>query len=142
MPEEWSELFNIPEKERKKRYSYEEPYDYQSIMHYPMHSSVARDPTLPIMLPVNCDYDCPTHFGSKLGLSKSDVAKVARMYQCPTSQRRVWADQETYCQDHFVYKGKPLDCKSKQVSCEKDVPCCKCGSGTLMQVYEKCENRS
>ena len=66
MGKEWKKVFEIPEEEKNKRY--EQPYDYHSIMHYSMHSSAARDPTLPIMTPV-CDFDCPTYFGSKVGLS-------------------------------------------------------------------------
>jgi hypothetical protein len=59
--EEWMKVFTVKEKVE----NFEFPYDYHSIMHYPMYSSMASDPTSPIMLPVNCGHNCPTFFGSK-----------------------------------------------------------------------------
>ena len=67
MEEKWMEVFTIPDHERGRLYPH--PYDYHSIMHYPMHSTIARDPSTPFISAVNCDYDCPTSFGSNLGLS-------------------------------------------------------------------------
>jgi hypothetical protein len=48
-------------------------YDYQSIMHYPMHSSqIAIDSTKPLMTPINCAPNCPKTLGTHIGLSKLD----------------------------------------------------------------------
>lgn len=56
------------------------PYDLNSILHYE-ESAFALDPTMPTIVPVSNSNE-PIKMGQREGLSKLDIQKINRYYNC------------------------------------------------------------
>lgn len=131
----WKAQFKVDE-----RASVRLPYDYQSVMHYPMfNKSIAKNRRLPLMTPVNCKGNCPTSLSQRVGLSKLDHKKLGEMYKCKSTKMATWINSRT-CIDSPSFKGKCKKYKNNWGCYRDPKPCCACGrfnSGWMVRTYRK-----